>query len=457
MLLRPGFRQWRRGRPFWGASLLVLAGVELFAFGRSGVSVGGVVLQLGFSGMQTTVIPIVVVLAGVLAMLQPVHHLFYGVIGLVLSVYSLVAVNAGGLGVGAVLGIVGSIVVVSFLARPDDAAAVDTAADDAAADDLGADDVGAGAAVEDGLAEGSGLSVFGLTDQLPSRRAARRSAAAVLSVALAAGGLAGAVPAGGPCILGFILCDVDLPPLPGQSPSPSPSPSPTSSPSPSASAPAESPSPSAPATDDGDDGDDVGEDPATAGEGDDAAPAEQTPESDPAQETPDAAPGVTVEVPEELPAPDEDALPIALGGTEDADVFAIPAELKASDLEIAGIEAIALVSVPVGDSGERRAALKIVADHVVVSGFRLRTYLSDRSGGTVTTSDAVTMDGHATMYITSLTASGPDGESLAFDAAHPPTTLTALLLAALNPTVGLLGATSDRQTWAGFDEAVWEN
>ncbi|QAY69930.1 hypothetical protein [Xylanimonas protaetiae] len=171
-----------------------------------------------------------------------------------------------------------------------------------------------------------------------------------------------------------------------------------------------------------------------------------------------AAPGLTVDVPQDVPLPADEGLPVVLGGNEDADVYAVPAELTATDLEIAGIRAVALVSVPVRPgSDERRNALKLVADHVKVTGFRLRTFAGadDRSGGTDTTADHVTMDGRATMYITSLTASGPDGSTFTVDADDPPRTLTSLVLAAVRPTVGLLGATSDQQEWAGFHERVW--
>ena len=151
-------------------------------------------------------------------------------------------------------------------------------------------------------------------------------------------------------------------------------------------------------------------------------------------------------------------MPLVHAGAEDVEVYAVPAELKAADLEIAGLRSVSLVTVPVGNgTGERRNALRIVADHVKVTGFRLRTYAGagNASAGTETTADHVVMDGAATMYITSLTATGPDGETFRFDADAPPPTLTSLVLAALNPTVGLLGATSDTQVWSGFREHVW--
>jgi hypothetical protein len=463
VLLRQRFRQWRQGRPFWGALLTILAGIELFVAGRADIAVGGVVLQLGFSGLQTTIIPVVIVLAGVLVMAQPVHHLFYGVIALVLSVYAVVAVNLGGILAGTVLGVVGSIVVVSWMgARPVEP--VPPAVPAAPAPEKG------------------GLSL--LFDDGPRREPyEHRWSAVALAVTLAAGGLTGTAPGEAPCLLGFILCDAGPTTSPSASPSPessppaeaapSPAPSPSDVPTPVPSdtpTPSDPPVPSDPPTPSGAPTPEPSEVP-TSGPSDsptsgtspeDAAspPDAATSSGDKADDAGATAPpeaGVSAEAPHD-PPPAEDGVPVVPGGNEDVDVYAVPAELKAADLEISGIRGVTLVSVPVGNgTDERRNALKIVADHVLVSGFQLRTYAgaADLAAGTETTAESVAMDGAATMYITSLTASGPDGRLLEIDADAPPPTLTSLVLAALNPTVGLLGATSEKQVWSGFQERVW--
>ncbi|GAB2451472.1 DUF6114 domain-containing protein [Xylanimonas ulmi] len=450
------FRQWRQGRPFWGALLTVLAGVELFLSGRFDLSVGGVVLQLGFAGMQTTIIPIVVVLAGALAMAQPVHHVFYGVIALVLSVYSLVAVNGGGLGVGMALGVVGSIVVVSWMAP--------VAASEPPTDTEPVHAQPVADAPEDPVL---------LFDDGPRHDPqGMRSAAAVLAVALVAGGLTGAAPAApgsGLCLFGFILCrSTDQDPTAGSSQAPSPTPDASGQPAPSSSEPGDGGALGGVVDGLGDAVDDLGDavggllgGASDGGASDDAASDDAASDdvtSDDAA-SPDAAaepPSVTVEVPPSAPLPPEEGLPLVLGGNEDPDVFAIPADLKASDLRISGLRTIALVSVPVGaGSGERRAAIKLVADHVEVVGFSLTTYTDGGAAGTRTTASSVTMDGSATMYLTSVSASGPDGEAIRLLADDPPQSVTALLLALTDPTIGLLGATSDRQVWSGFQESVW--
>jgi hypothetical protein len=109
------FGRWYRERPFVGGVLTVFGGVEMFFSGQ--LSVGAMRVQVGIEGFQATVIPIVLVLVGVLATLMPQHRVFYGVIGLVVAVYSLVGVNLGGFFVGMILASVGGVMVVSWMPR----------------------------------------------------------------------------------------------------------------------------------------------------------------------------------------------------------------------------------------------------------------------------------------------------------------------------------------------------
>jgi hypothetical protein len=110
------FRGWARNRPFIGGLLFAFAGVELFFSGQ--LDIGNIHVQLGIEGLQSTVIPVALVLLGILAITMPQHHIFYGVIGLVLSVYTLVGLNLGGFFIGMLLGSVGGILVVSWMSKP---------------------------------------------------------------------------------------------------------------------------------------------------------------------------------------------------------------------------------------------------------------------------------------------------------------------------------------------------
>lgn len=108
-----GFGHWRRQRPFISGLLVVVGGVELFFSGQ--LDLGNMQIQFGIEGLQATVIPIVLVVLGALAIFKPTHHVFYGIIALVLAVYSLIGVNLGGFIIGMLLASIGSVLVVAWM------------------------------------------------------------------------------------------------------------------------------------------------------------------------------------------------------------------------------------------------------------------------------------------------------------------------------------------------------
>lgn len=110
---RRRFRNWRLQRPFIGGVLAALGGIELFFSGQ--LDTGNLQIQFGIEGLQATVIPIALVVLGLLAIFKPTHHVFYGIIALVLSVYSLIGVNLGGFILGMLLSSIGSILIVAWM------------------------------------------------------------------------------------------------------------------------------------------------------------------------------------------------------------------------------------------------------------------------------------------------------------------------------------------------------
>jgi hypothetical protein len=125
------FHGWSSTRPFVGGLLTVLAGIEMFF--SSQLDVGKIHIHVGIEGLQATVIPILLVVLGVLAIAMPVHRIFYGVISLVVAVYSLIGVNLGGFFLGMILASVGGVLTVAWMPKKKDAAETTT---DAAAEPL---------------------------------------------------------------------------------------------------------------------------------------------------------------------------------------------------------------------------------------------------------------------------------------------------------------------------------
>jgi hypothetical protein len=126
------FSVWRRRRPFVGGVLAAIAGVEMFFSGQ--LDVGKIHVQVGIEGLQATIIPLLMVLLGVLAMSMPVHRIFYGVIVLALSIYSLVGVNLGGFFIGMLLGAVGGVLIVAWMPNAAAHTATDEEMDDTPVD-----------------------------------------------------------------------------------------------------------------------------------------------------------------------------------------------------------------------------------------------------------------------------------------------------------------------------------
>ncbi|WP_180345542.1 DUF6114 domain-containing protein [Brevibacterium sediminis] len=110
---RQGFKHWRRQRPFIGGVLAVIGGIELFFSGQ--LDLGNMQIQFGIEGLQATMVPIAIVVLALLSIFRPTHHVFYGIIALVLAVYSLIGVNLGGFIIGMLLSTIGAILIVAWM------------------------------------------------------------------------------------------------------------------------------------------------------------------------------------------------------------------------------------------------------------------------------------------------------------------------------------------------------
>ncbi|MFD7244511.1 DUF6114 domain-containing protein [Streptomyces massasporeus] len=110
--VRPAFRQWRAGRPFWGGLLLALGGVEVLLTLKASLDV---ILHVGMQGLAGYLLPVVMLLCGVLILFNPAQRLFYSVIGVLVSLGTWLTSNLGGFFIGLLLGLVGSCLAFGWL------------------------------------------------------------------------------------------------------------------------------------------------------------------------------------------------------------------------------------------------------------------------------------------------------------------------------------------------------
>ncbi|MGI5366659.1 DUF6114 domain-containing protein [Streptomyces iakyrus] len=110
--VRPAFRQWRAGRPFWGGLLLALGGAEVLLTLKASLDV---ILHVGMQGVAGYLLPVVMLLCGVLILFNPTQRLFYSVIGVLVSLATWMTSNLGGFFIGLLLGVTGSCLAFGWL------------------------------------------------------------------------------------------------------------------------------------------------------------------------------------------------------------------------------------------------------------------------------------------------------------------------------------------------------
>ncbi|MDQ1113780.1 hypothetical protein QE418_003228 [Microbacterium testaceum] len=139
---------------------------------------------------------------------------------------------------------------------------------------------------------------------------------------------------------------------------------------------------------------------------------------------------------------------------ERAPVFTQPsAQLGAQSLSFRGIPLISVVTVPLAD-GTRITALKMTADEITIEGFAL-TVRRETGPALVTTADRMTLSGHVSVYLNSLSATTADGKTLTLGAdTPPPADGIAPGLARL--TLGLVGTTADSIVYTNTDQKITE-
>lgn len=140
----------------------------------------------------------------------------------------------------------------------------------------------------------------------------------------------------------------------------------------------------------------------------------------------------------------DDAAPVFTG---------TPASMGSQGLSFAGLRGISVVEVPTVDGGTTRA-LKISADSITISGFSLTVRPPDKAG-LVTNADTMTLTGHVSVYLGSVTATTQDGRALTLGTDTPPP-LDDVKPGLLRVTMGLVGTIADSIAYTNTDQRIVE-
>lgn len=113
---RARFADWRRDRPFWGGIVLTVAGLLIAAVPLNlAFQLSMVTTSLVFAG---AVFAVPVSVAGVLSIVRPQSATYYGIVGMLFAIASLVGA-LGGFGLGTLLGMLGGSLCIAWI--PEDA------------------------------------------------------------------------------------------------------------------------------------------------------------------------------------------------------------------------------------------------------------------------------------------------------------------------------------------------
>lgn len=147
-----------------------------------------------------------------------------------------------------------------------------------------------------------------------------------------------------------------------------------------------------------------------------------------------------------------DATPAPAVPDESAPIFTkTPAQMSSKGLSFTGLKGISLVTVPTIDGGSIRA-LKISADTITITGFALSVRPAG-GPGLVTDADTMTLRGHVSVYLGSLTATAQNGKSLTIGVDTPPS-LDEVEPGLLHVDMGLVGTIADSIAYTNTDQRI---
>ncbi|GAA4488668.1 hypothetical protein [Microbacterium panaciterrae] len=152
------------------------------------------------------------------------------------------------------------------------------------------------------------------------------------------------------------------------------------------------------------------------------------------------------------PSPTPSTAPVPATRDDSAPIFTkTPASMGSQGLSFTGLSGIAIVDVPTIDGSTIRA-LKISADSITISGFSL-TVRPPGAAGLVTNADTMTLTGHVSVYLGSITATTQDGRALTLGTDTPPP-LDDVKPGLLRVTMGLVGTIADSIHYTNTDQRM---
>lgn len=98
------WRQWRKGRPFWGGLAAIVAGAEISAIPLAPLKI---MLHQGIAGIPSVLMGLVMVVMGLTAWFAPQYRALAGVLTVMVATATLVMSNLGGFLFGTIIGTIG--------------------------------------------------------------------------------------------------------------------------------------------------------------------------------------------------------------------------------------------------------------------------------------------------------------------------------------------------------------
>lgn len=120
------FRAWRRGRPFWGGLVTMLAGAEICAIPLAPLEV---MLEQGIAGIPSVLMGIMMIVMGISAWSAPQYRGLAGVTTVLMAAAALVMSNLGGFLIGTLAGVVGGSMIFAWQPLSTPAAEASSAAE----------------------------------------------------------------------------------------------------------------------------------------------------------------------------------------------------------------------------------------------------------------------------------------------------------------------------------------